>query len=312
VADLPPAWVPLSERAGVPIARWFVWPVQHGSGQVTGALGICLTGPDDVLSPDEERLVGQLAQAVTVALTNLRAYTQEHQTALTLQRALLPDRLPVVAGLEFAARYSPSSDVVSVGGDFYDAFVLPSGRVAVVIGDIQGHSLQAATVMAEMRFSLRAYVLEGHPPATVVGLLNRLLLDHHPDHTTTLVLLLIDPVAHTVEIANAGHLPPLLLSGTDARYVEGDGVLLGVPSAVPSTVTVPFPAGGTFVLTTDGLIERRGENLDLALARLAAAVVGAGSVGPEELADQLLIAFDAAVAEDDVALVIVRRTAPPP
>jgi serine phosphatase RsbU (regulator of sigma subunit)/DNA-binding NarL/FixJ family response regulator len=306
--QLPDVWAPMFTRAGVRSRRWLVWPLIGRHGLVAAGLGIGLDDGVDV-GPAERELLGRLADAVSVALEKLRAYTQEHTTAITLQRALLPDRLPRVPGLTAAARYIASSDGVSVGGDFYDVFVLPTGHVVVLVGDVQGHSLQAAVVMAELRFSLRAYLIEGDGPGAAVAAVDRLLQGYHPDVTATLALLVLDPDLRRAVLVDAGHIPPLVATPEEITYADEDGVMLGVPGGAHAVGEVVLPPGSTVVLVTDGLVERRGQHLDTGLAALAEAVADAladGTDAPEALADLLLDRLHGDGAQDDVALVVVR------
>ncbi|MGH3261547.1 MAG: PP2C family protein-serine/threonine phosphatase, partial [Trebonia sp.] len=229
--------------------------------------------------------------------------------ALTLQRALLPDALPVVPGFTFEARYLASSGQASVGGDFHDAFDLPSGRIVALIGDVQGHSLRAATVMAELRFAMRAYLLEMHEPANALRLLNELMMRNYPDDTATVVLAVFDASSGQVEVVNAGHLPPLLVTGSAAEYVEGGGLLIGVPGPPPAPVRIELPEQSCLVFVTDGLIERRGESLDDGLEKMRGVVRDAATLDPAAIADLLLERFPAPVAEDDVAILVIGRGA---
>ena len=318
--DLVPAWQALLDRAGVSAPRWFMWPVRGADGAIVVGMAVAVEPPSvegdggAALPEAEELILGQLVQAVAVALGNLRAYSHEHRTALTLQNALLPERLPDVPGLDLAARYNASGEMLSVGGDFYDVFELPSGDVVVVVGDVQGHSLQAAIRMAELRFSLRAFMIEHDRPERVVELLNRLLLTYYPEITATLVLLVVDRSLDRMQLVNAGHLPPLLLerpgdggAAPAARYVEDSGTLLGVPGPPPRAVTVPFPPGASLVLVTDGLVERRDRSLTEGLALLLDVAATSDARSAAELADLLVDRFDVGTADDDVAVVVVRR-----
>ena len=327
--DLVPAWQSLLDRAGVTAPRWFMWPVRRADGAIVVGMAVAVElssvegdgGGGAALPEAEELILGQLVQAVAVALGNLRAYSHEHRTALTLQNALLPERLPDVPGLDLAARYNASGEMLSVGGDFYDVFELPSGDVVVVVGDVQGHSLQAAIRMAELRFSLRAFMIEHDRPERVVELLNRLLLTYYPEITATLVLLVVDRSLDRMQLVNAGHLPPLLLErpgtradgdatdgdATAARYVEESGTLLGVTGPQPQAVTVPFPPGASLVLVTDGLVERRDRSLTEGLALLLDVAAPSGARSAAELADLLVDRFDVGSADDDVAVVVLRR-----
>ena len=302
----PPGWRRLIARTAVAASLWFVVPIPDPSGR-PGGFAVGLPPGRGALLPEEEDILGQLAEAVAIALTRLRAYTQEHQAAVTLQRTLLPGPLPPVPGLSVATRYIAGTEHVSVGGDFYDVFALPSGQFALVIGDVQGHCLQAANVMAELRFSLRAYLFEGHRPAHALSMLNELLLAQHPEVTATLALLVLDRRMWTVEVANAGHLPPLIVTGRVADYIEEHAALLGTPWSEVPTMTVPIAPGALLVLTTDGLLERRGEDLDTGLAAMRECVLGLGGASPDEVADHLLRRFTERRVEDDVAILVAHR-----
>ncbi len=303
---------------GAPGSDLLVSTLQARSGSIVGAVLVATVGsrsdgraaavePAGYLDRDgDPLLLRQLGQSVAVALENLRLFHEEHRIALTLQKSLLPERLPTVPGLEFAARYNASSEHASVGGDFFDAFVLPDDSVCVAIGDVQGHSLQAATTMAELRYSLRAYAMEGQTPAGILSRLNDLLVRGHPEKTATAVVLRIDPDRKTVTFANAGHLPPLLVSEGAATFLETSGLLLGLPGPPPPTASFALPDDALIVLATDGLIERRRESLDVGLERLADAVLTSGT-DLEVLCDRLLAGLARTTVDDDIALLALAR-----
>jgi len=171
---------------------------------------------------------GQLVQLVALAAEALRSYAEEHIIALTLQRSLLPPAPPEIPGLAIAFRYLPASDQAEVGGDFSEALRWRD-RVLVAIGDVQGHSLQAATVMGELRYALRAFILEGHSPLAITGLVNEVLTRYHPGIIATLCLAVLDPASGELQIVNCGHMAPLLVSGQAACYAGEGGLLLGLP-----------------------------------------------------------------------------------
>jgi len=171
---------------------------------------------------------GQLVQLVALAAEALRSYAEEHIIALTLQRSLLPSAPPEIPGLAIAFRYLPASDQAEVGGDFYEALRWRD-RVLVAIGDVQGHSLQAATVMGELRYALSAFILEGHSPLAITGLVNEVLTRYHPGIIATLCLAVLDPASGELQIVNCGHMAPLLVSGQAAFYAGEGGLLLGLP-----------------------------------------------------------------------------------
>ncbi|WP_432929507.1 SpoIIE family protein phosphatase [Microbispora sp. CA-135349] len=258
------------------------------------------------LDGDELSLLRQFGQALALAVDSARAYAEEHTIALTLQRSLLPERIPQIPGLRIVVRYQPAVDNVEVGGDFYE--VLPLGeRVLVALGDVQGHSLHAATVMAELRNALRASVIDEVDPARSMGLLNAVLRRYHPGMTATVCLMLIDPATGETEIVNAGHIPPLM-AGKDAAYHGFGNLLLGVADEQYRVDRVRLPGDATVLLFTDGLIEDRDKLLDesLEIARQQAEDVGDDLQG---FCDRLIATFGA--REDDVALVALRRVPPP-
>jgi len=246
-------------------------------------------------------------QLVALATEALRSYAEEHVIALTLQRSLLPPSPPEIPGLAIAFRYIPASDQAEVGGDFYEALRWRD-RVLVAIGDVQGHSLHAATVMGELRHALRAFVLEGHSPLAITGLINEVLTSYHPGIIATLCLAVLDPASGEVQIVNCGHMAPLLVSGQGAGYAGEGGLLLGLPMHEPNVETAFLPPGGTLLLMTDGLVEDRGVFLDVNLEKLRVAAQEASGAEVEAFSNHLMYIFGP--REDDVAMVAVRRTEP--
>ncbi|PPK63084.1 fused response regulator/phosphatase [Actinokineospora auranticolor] len=264
----------------------------------------CVAVPEAAVGAPEERdLLVQLGLATAVAAEGLRAFTDEHDVALALQRSLLPSVLPRRPGVTMAARYVPASTVAQVGGDFYEVAELDD-RLLVAIGDVTGHSIEAATIMGEVRHALRAYAIEGHGPDLIVERLNAMLRRFHPEGLTTLCVLLLDPVAGRATVANAGHIPPLFLDADGARYLRLPGALLGVATPRPPATTVDVPPGTTVVLMTDGLIERRTVPLDADMERLRASMRHGES--PEAICERLLADFGQD-KDDDIALLVLRR-----
>ncbi|GAA2492681.1 fused response regulator/phosphatase [Winogradskya humida] len=249
----------------------------------------------------------QLSQAVAAAVEAQRSFDEEHRIAVTLQRSLLQSRLPDVPGLELAVRYEPAGAQTEVGGDFYELTML-DGRLLVAIGDVAGHSLHAATVMAELRHAVRAYAVEGHPPGTVLQLVNHFMRTVLPTESATVCLLTLEPDTGRVRLASAGHLPPLLhMPDSGAGFLTPRGPLLGINAPRPADLEFTLPPGGTLVLYTDGLIERRDADIDVglkALAECAAEVEPSLDAFCRRLLDHLAVAEDQA---DDIAVVALRR-----
>jgi serine phosphatase RsbU (regulator of sigma subunit)/CheY-like chemotaxis protein len=263
--------------------------------------------PADDLTPDDGHVLTQFGQAVAVAGEAQRTYDEERRTALTLQHSLLPRDLPTIEGVDFAARYVPATERAEVGGDFYE--VLPVGGIlTAAIGDVAGHSLHAATVMGELRHVLRAYVIEGHPPGEVISRVNNLMMSLLPAETATVCLMALDLDTGLMRLANAGHLPPVLaLPGSGSRLLGERVPLLGTAWAAASESCQELPSGGTIVFVTDGLIERRGVDISESLERLR---VAAETIEPDldAFCDRLLAEFVTEPIDDDIAILVVRRT----
>ncbi len=253
---------------------------------------------------EEMQILRQLVQLVALAADALRSYAEEHTIALTLQRSLLPSAPPEVPGLATAFRYIPASDQAEVGGDFYEALRWQD-QVLVAIGDVQGHSLGAATVMGELRHALRAFAIEGHSPLAITGLVNEVLTRYHPGIIATLCVALLDPVSGDLQIVNCGHMPPLLVDGPEAAYVGEGGLLLGLPIHEPHVERTSLPPGGTLLLMTDGLVEDRHIFLDENLEKLRKVAQEVGGADVEAFSNHLMSAFGP--REDDVAMIAIRR-----
>ncbi|MEU9188661.1 fused response regulator/phosphatase [Streptomyces sp. NPDC048484] len=302
----------------VPAPLWpagFFRPgVQHDARLVLnltqdGKASVCLATPTRGVrapNPEEETLVARLAQATALAAEPLLMYQVERHVALTLQHSFLPQphRLPELPGLDVVVRYVPASQQTEIGGDFYAALRTRDGVLAAV-GDVVGHSLDAATVMVEIRHALRAYCVEESDPAVLAERLDRMMQYYHPGVTATVCLVLIDPGTGRARIANAGHIPPLIIQdcGT-ADYAKAAGPLLGVGLPHPPPTELFLEAGDRLLLVTDGLIETRGTDLAVSMEHLRAASAGALS-GLEALCDTLLECFGHE-REDDIALLALR------
>lgn len=250
-----------------------------------------------------ERLADQLERT---AEENRQLYAQQRSIAQTLQHALLPDVLPQVPGLEIRARYEAGVEGVDIGGDWYDLIALRDGRLLLVVGDVSGRGLRAATTMASLRFAIHAYSSQGDSPATFLPKLSGLLSVSADRQLATILCTEVDVAARRVTFTNAGHLPPLMISGEGARYGQGEiGLPIGVDRDVaysPTTMTVPSRT--TLLVFTDGLVERRGESIDAGLERLRARVAG-DHVPLDALLGQILqeVRDD---ASDDTAIAAIR------
>jgi serine phosphatase RsbU (regulator of sigma subunit) len=286
---------PQTELGGTLLARlWWM----------LAALGLLLTlGATRLV----DRLTRRRRDAEALAGENARLYAQQRSVAQTLQQSLLAEAFPEVGGLEFAARYIAGEEGIDIGGDWYDVVRLERGNTLMVVGDVSGRGLEAATMMASLRYAARAYGVEEHSPATVLSKLARLLSIPRDGHFATVLCGLLDVSAGRMTLANAGHPEPLLITGDQATFVATSiGVPVGVGGGAQySEVEFAFPRGSTLLLYTDGAIERRGEDLDVGRKRLKDAGLGAhGSL--EDFLDQIVSGVVANGAEDDTALLAVR------
>jgi len=286
---------------------WLAVPLVGRNARVLGLLEVADKQEDDFSEADESILV-QLAQLASVAIENAELFEREHELAETLQRSLLPQRLPVLAQVRLAARYLPAGGGGDVGGDWYDAIVLPGGQVVLAVGDVAGRGAQAAAVMGQLRIGMRAYALQGMDPADVLRSLDRLLQGLSAAYMATAFYLLLDPETETARYANAGHPPPLAI-GPDGglRWMEeGVAVPLGVqPDGDFRTYEMKVPRGSTLLLYTDGLVEERASPIDDGLTRLRRAVEPP-DVDLNLLCDRVLERMDAQGKPDDVALLAAR------
>jgi GAF domain-containing protein/anti-sigma regulatory factor (Ser/Thr protein kinase) len=273
-------------------------------GRVIGVLHVGTLTPREFTGEDRD-LLQLAADRAAPAIENAKLFEQR-RVAEALQRTLLPTELPSIAGLEVATRYVPAESS-GLGGDWYDLFELPESRVAIAVGDVVGHGVAAAAVMAQLRTALRAYAAEGHAPAGVVQAVDRLMWQLGPTAMTTLAYLELDPLEETIELVTAGHLPPLLIDpGGEASYLSIEGSLpLGTSQTeVYTSQTVPFPAGSGIVLFTDGLVERRGASIDVGLERLRELCAGGEDV--ERVCSTALDELLPREPSDDVAIVVAR------
>ena len=267
-----------------------------------GTLRLQRFGEDDVA------LLQLAADRAALAIDRARMAEQRAVTEM-MQRTLLPEGLPEVAGIRFSAKYLPEGSGVRVGGDWYDVFQLASGRLALVIGDVVGRGVLAASVMAEIRTALRAYLTEGHDLADTISLLNDLLVSTGRSRGATVSILELDLGAGALEMLSAGHVPPLLVTPA------GEVFLLEQPRGLPVGVSTrqryatrrySFPPGSTLLLYTDGLVERRGESIDEGFDRLTDAARAAASGTDSSFADRVYRAIlDETPLDDDVALLAV-------
>lgn len=279
---------------------------EHHQAYVTLASRHPPVTPLPVPDPADGDLLARLAQATALAAEPLMMYQAERHIALTLQHSFLPQphRLPPLPGVDVVVRYVPASRQAEIGGDFYAALPTPDG-VLTAVGDVVGHSLEAATVMVEIRHALRAYCVEESDPGALAERLDRMLQHYHADVTATVCLALVDPGTGRGRVANAGHIPPLIVrDGGDAEYVSVDGPLLGLGLDRPAPTELVLTRADRLLMVTDGLIESRGTDLAVSMEHLRAAAADAPP-GMDALCDTLLGCFGEG-RDDDIAMLALR------
>ncbi len=251
-----------------------------------------------------EHLAGRLDRALS---ENQRLYAEQRTIAQTLQHALLPEEMPAIAGAEASALFEPGERGVEIGGDWYDVIPLDEQRLLVVVGDVSGRGLRAAATMASLRYAIHAYAAQDDPPATILSKLSRILSVTDAGQIATVLCVLVDLGARRVTIASAGHLPPLLIADGDGEYLCSEiGLPIGAQTgAAYKSTTIPAPASATLLAFTDGLVERRGEDLDRGLARLRETATGNHLELPQLLV-KLVTELRRAPADDDTAIVGLR------
>ncbi|MER5840517.1 ATP-binding SpoIIE family protein phosphatase [Streptomyces prasinus] len=246
------------------------------------------------------------------AAERLRASERrQRETAVTLQRSLLPQELEEPDDLRVAATYHPGGTEAAVGGDWYDVITLGGGRTALVIGDVMGRGVRAAAVMGQLRTAVRAYARLDLPPHEILQLLDGLATEIDANQIATCVYAIHDPNEGTLVHASAGHLPILVRDehGTVQRADEPTGPPLGTGGWMHSSGSIPLGPGSTAVLYTDGLVERRDEDLDEGIAALERALAGATGT-PQVICDRLVRSAGVTPEhDDDVAVLVLQHPA---
>ncbi|GAA0622207.1 ATP-binding SpoIIE family protein phosphatase [Streptomyces crystallinus] len=246
------------------------------------------------------------------AAERLRASERRHrETAVTLQRSLLPQELEQPDDLRVAATYQPGGTDAAVGGDWYDVITLGAGRTALVIGDVMGRGVRAAAVMGQLRTAVRAYARLDLPPHEVLQLLDGLATEIDASQIATCLYAVHDPNEGRLVYASAGHLPLLVrhADGSVHRAADPTGPPLGTGGWLHTSGTIALPPGATAVLYTDGLVERRGEDIDEGVAALERALSGAVGT-PQVVCDRLIRSLGVtAEHDDDVAVLVLQHPA---
>ncbi|WTW95952.1 SpoIIE family protein phosphatase [Streptomycetaceae bacterium NBC_01309] len=298
-----PHLVDLAGAAGK--QAWVFLPLV-ASGEVVGT-AVLSYNHERQFGADDYRLFGQLRALLARALHRARRYDDEHAMSSGLQRGLLPGRPAHVAGLTVATRYIPATVGMQVGGDWHDVISLPGGRVGLVIGDVQGHGVDAAAIMGILRTAVLAYAVEGHEPAEVVRRTNALTAGLGTDLFATCAYVEFDPRTGRAVVVRAGHQHPAVVGRAGTLLVDVPGGLpLGIDTDAryPATELV-LELGDVLVLCTDGLVESRGLSLDDGVAWMLETLEHGRGMTPDGLAGHL-IARRTGELGDDIALLLAR------
>ncbi|WP_281911739.1 SpoIIE family protein phosphatase [Streptomyces olivaceus] len=286
------------------MAAWAVLPL-IASGRPIGSLLLAYARPH-VFPPGERAALTSLAGLVGQALDRARLYDAKDHLAHRLQAALLPHTLPRLPRLNVAARYLPAARGLGVGGDFYDLIRLDEHTAGAAIGDVQGHNVDAAALMGQVRTAVHAHATVGAPPDDVLARTNRLLTDLDPGLFASCAYVHLDLAMHRACVALAGHPPPLV------RHADGrveplrvpPGLLLGIEADTRCpAVEFPFPAGSVLALYTDGLVEAPGVDIDDAIAALGGLLEHGDPADLDGMADTLV--RHAPTPGDDIALLLL-------
>ena len=287
-------------------------PLADGE-QVIGSIHVgTLTRRD--FDEETKALLRLAADRAGLAIARTRLYERERGIASELQRSLLPKQLPRIPGVSLDARYLPGVNGTTVGGDWYDAIGLPSGRIALVIGDVVGRGISAAATMGTMRSAARAILMQADDIGAIADRLNRFAQSLGPEAVmTTVVLAILEPATGTLRYTNAGHPPPLVVSpdGEAAFLADAPSPPMGVlASPRYPQHTVVIEPGSTIVLYTDGLVEEPSEVLDVGLERLLQAAGDSEEDDVAAICDRLLERGlgPATSRSDDVTLLVVRMS----
>ncbi|MFI2451938.1 SpoIIE family protein phosphatase [Streptomyces sp. NPDC019539] len=305
----------LGDGKTLPAGQRAILAPLRGRRRVTGA-AIFLRRPDrPAFEPDDLLVAAQLATHTALGIDKAVLYGREAYIADELQRTMLPEGLPQPTGVRLASRYLPAAETARVGGDWYDAIPLPGSRVALVVGDVMGHSMTSAAIMGQLRTTAQTLAGLDLPPQEVLHHLDEQAQRLGTDRMATCLYAVYDPVSHRITIANAGHPPPILL------HLGGRAEVLRVPPGAPigvggvdfEAVELDAPAGATLLLYTDGLVESRLRDVWTGIEQLRERLAATAQLtGPdhspplEALCDDVLDMLGPGDRDDDIALLAAR------
>ena len=250
------------------------------------------------------------AETITALYDRLDGlFAEQRSISETLQHALLPQTNPSIPYLEVATRYVAGADGVDIGGDWYSIIGIDDSHFGFVVGDISGRGVEAAAIMARVRFTLRAYLVEGHPPEVALQMCSRQLDLNQDGHFATVIIGVGNVNSRQLTLASAGHLNPLIVSGEQAEFVPtAVGPPFGVVATSYQSTTVTLPPDAVLLAFTDGLVERRNEDLDIGLQRLADSAATTTDRTLDDLLTDLLSVMTGDRADDDIAILAFKWT----
>lgn len=316
--DSPAARAALPELLGegrqVPEAHRTVLAPLRGRRRVIGAAVFVRRADRTPFESDDLLVAAQLATHTALGVDKAVLYGREVYIADELQRTMLPDSLPQPTGVRLASRYLPAAETARVGGDWYDAIPLPGNRVALVVGDVMGHSMTSAAIMGQLRTTAQTLAGLDLPPQEVLHHLDEQAQRLGSDRMATCLYAVYDPVAHRIVIANAGHPPPIMLHrGGRAEVLRvPPGAPIGVGGVDFEAVELDAPAGATLLLYTDGLVESRIRDVWTGIEQLRERLIDTARLtGPnppplEPLCDEVLGMLGPGDRDDDIALLAAR------
>lgn len=278
-------------------------------GRVLGVISWVSAESERLYTADDVSLAEDLAKRAAIAIDNAELHSETLAAAIHLQHAVLPDAMPELPGWEVASHYSPSGRT-EVGGDFYDAVPLTDGRMALFVGDVMGRGVAAAAAMAQMRAAVRAFTAVDPTPEVVMANLDAMFAQFPTEQLVTLVYAVVDPTRDVLVVCNAGHPPPVVLraDGSAEQLPSANGAPLAVLPQERRQTTVPFHVGDTVLAFTDGLIERRDEDIDAGQDRVVAALSALSGPDLSASLDRVVEQLRDPDRDDDVAALAARRT----
>ncbi|MDV9177509.1 SpoIIE family protein phosphatase, partial [Streptomyces sp. W16] len=302
----------------LPPGRRLIIAPLHGRHHVMGTVVLLRRPERSAFTGDDLLVASQLATHTAIGVQKAVMYGHEASVADTLQRTMLPSSLPEPTGVQLASRYLPASKTAQVGGDWYDAIPLPGNRVALIVGDVMGHSMTSAAIMGQLRTIVQTLAGLDLPPHEVLHHLDEQAQRLGSDHIATCLYAIYDPISHRLLMANAGHPPAVLLRPNGQAEVlrVPPGAPIGVGGVVFESVEMPAPTGTTLVLYTDGLVESRdmdvGTGVEALRTHLHSTRHGHRLSSLERLCDRILAALAPGPRDDDIALLTARFEGFPP